>query len=147
MPATSLADAMERVSILANARRALNQGSPASLEIALGQVCDALRAQKEPRSIAVSLEVMDVTGLPETYITTIALVVNELATNAIKHAFEEGMSGHIRVSITEKRGGEAVILVDDDGLPMPEPGESGLGMRIAKKLMGSIGGIFILPQP
>lgn len=141
----ALADAMERVSVLAHARRAFHQERPATLELALRQVCDALHAQAEPRSIAVSLEAADVQGLSANHITTVALVVNELATNAIKHAFEEGKSGHIRVIITGMRGGEAVVLVDDDGLPFPEPGGNGLGMGIAKRLMASIGGLFIPP--
>jgi two-component sensor histidine kinase len=41
-------------------------------------------------------------GLSVTQITTLALVVNELMTNAIKHAFQEDKSGHIRVSIVER---------------------------------------------
>jgi two-component sensor histidine kinase len=143
----ALTDAMERVSILAHARRALHQERPATLEVALCHVCDALRAQAEPRSIAVFLEAAEVNGLPANHITTIALVVNELATNAIKHAFEEGKSGHIRVTITGNRSGETVVHIDDDGLPFPEPGGNGLGMGIAKRLMASIGGLFIPPPP
>jgi two-component sensor histidine kinase len=110
-------------------------------------VCDALRAQAEPRSIAVSLEGSEARSIPANHITTIALVVNELATNAIKHAFDAGRSGHIRVTIIGKRGGETLVLVDDDGLPFPEPGGNGLGMGIAKRLMASIGGLFIPPPP
>jgi two-component sensor histidine kinase len=143
----ALSDAMERVSILAHARRALHQERPATLEVALSQVCDALRAQAEPRSIAVSLDAIDVRGICADHITTVALVVNELATNAIKHAFEEGKSGHIRVTITGKSNDEAVVLVDDDGLPFPDPGGNGLGMGIAKRLMASIGGLFVAPPP
>jgi two-component sensor histidine kinase len=141
----ALSDAMERVSILAHARRALHQERPATLEMALSQVCDALRAQAEPREISVSLDATDVRGICADHITTVALVVNELATNAIKHAFEERKSGHIRVTIIGKRDGEAVVLVDDDGLPFPDPGGNGLGMGIAKRLMASIGGLFIVP--
>jgi two-component sensor histidine kinase len=144
----ALADAMERVSVLAHARHALHQERPATLEVALRQVCDALHSQAEPRSILISLEVVhDGQSLPANHITTVTLVVNELATNAIKHAFEEeGKAGHIRVTITAQCG-ETVILVDDDGLPFPEPGGNGLGMGIAKRLMASIGGLFIPPAP
>lgn len=143
----ALTDAMERVSILAHARRALHQDGSATLELALRQVCDALRAQSEPRSITVSLKGADVPELPDGHITTIALVVNELATNAIKHAFEEGKSGHIQVTIVEAQGSEIIVLVDDDGLPFPEPGGSGLGMGLVERLMASIGGRFIPPPP
>ena len=72
-------------------------GAPANVsQAALRQVCEALHAQAEPRSILISLEAKhEVQGLSPTQITTLALVVNELATNAIKHAFEEGKSGRI----------------------------------------------------
>jgi two-component sensor histidine kinase len=143
----ALSDAMERVSILAHARGALHQERSTTLEVALSQVCDALRAQAEPRAIAVSLDATDVRGICADHITTVALVVNELATNAIKHAFEEGKSGRIRVTITGKRDGDAVVFVDDDGFPFPDPGGNGLGMGIAKRLMASIGGLFIAPPP
>ena len=144
----ALADAMERVSILARARSAMHQDRSPSLQMALQQVCDGLRAHAEPRSILIEFGAAnEVYGISAAQITTLALVVNELMTNAIKHAFEEGKSGHIRVSIIKRSGCEAVILVDDDGLPFPEEPNSGLGMGIATRLMASIGGLFITPKP
>lgn len=145
----ALADAMDRVSILARARSALHRDRPPSLEAALRQVCEALGAQAEPRSILISLEVhQEVRGLSAPQITTLALVVNELITNAIKHAFEEGGSGHIRVTIRRNGNRDVTVLVDDDGLPFPETASGeGLGMGLAKRLMASIGGLFIPPSP
>ena len=85
-------------------------------------------------------------GLSATQITTLALVVNELATNAIKHAFEEGKAGHVRVSIRRDGARDVTVIVDDDGLPFPEAASGeGLGMGLAKRLMASIGGLLILP--
>lgn len=143
----ALTDAMDRVSILARARRAMYQDQPSSLETALRQVCEALGAQAEPRSILISLMALhDVRGLSAPQITTVALVVNELITNAIKHAFEEGRSGHIQVTISRNANRNVTILVDDDGLPFPEAASGeGLGMGLAKRLMASIGGLFIPP--
>ena len=144
----ALADAMERVSILAQARNAMHAERTPSLQAALQQVCAALRAHAEPRSILISLDGQsDERPLSVTQVTTIALVVNELMTNAIKHAFEEGKPGHIRVSIVERSGCQAAILVDDDGLPFPELSSGGLGMGIAKRLMASLGGLLITPPP
>lgn len=145
----ALADARDRVSILARARSAMHRDRPPSLEAALLQVCEALGAQAEPRSILISLEARhEVHGLSAPQITTLALVVNELTTNAIKHAFEEGESGHIRVTISRNGNRDVTILVDDDGLPFPETANGeGLGMGLAKRLMASIGGLFIPPSP
>ena len=146
----ALTDAMERVSILARARSAMYRERPPTLQAALRQVCEALQAQAEPRAILISLEAAhEVHGLSAIQITTLALVVNELATNAIKHAFEEGKSGRIRLSIRWNNTREVAILVDDDGLPFPEltGNGDGLGMGLVKRLMASIGGLLIPPPP
>ncbi|WP_443019564.1 ATP-binding protein [Sphingomonas phyllosphaerae] len=81
--------------------------------------------------------------------TTLALVVNELTTNAIKHAFREGGSGIIRVMISRTGAGDLVIIVEDDGVPFAGAVDSntGLGMGLSKRLMASIGGLFIPPPP
>ena len=73
--------------------------------------------------------------------------MNELATNAIKHAFEEGKSGHIRVTISRNDSRDVIIIVDDDGLPFPDANGNGegLGLGLAKRLMASIGGLLIMP--
>ena len=144
----ALTDAMERVSILARARSAMHRERQPSLEAALRQVCEALHAQAEPRSILISLEARhEVHGLSPTQITTLALVVNELATNAIKHAFEEGRDGHIDVSISDNGNRDVTAIVDDDGLRFPDAGcnGDGLGMGLTKRLMASIGGLLIPP--
>jgi len=48
-----------------------------------------------------------------------ALVINELISNAYKHAFREKQSGTIEVSITADGGGEISIMLRDDGIGMP----------------------------
>lgn len=145
----ALTDAAERVAVLARARGALHRDRQPSLGGALRQVCEALCAQAEPRGILISMQVeQEVHGLAPNQITTLALVVNELATNAIKHAFEEGKTGRIRITAGGIRGRDVTVIVDDDGLPFPEltsPAGDGLGLELAKRLMASIGGLFIAP--
>ena len=146
----ALADAMGRVAVLARARADLNQRRQLSLDGALRQVCEALHSQAEPRSILVSMQVEhdEVQDLAPDHITTLALVVNELATNAIKHAFEEGKSGHISISVRRDGERQAVITVDDDGLPFPEADnakEGGMGLGLVKRLVASADSVFIQP--
>lgn len=147
----ALADAMERVAVLARCRSTLYRDRHLSLEAALRQVCEALHAQAEPRSIRVFLTVAEeVDGLSSTQITTLALVVNELATNAIKHAYEEGKSGQIEITLGRNGGQDVIVIVDDDGLPFPDSkyaAADGLGLGLSKRLMASIGGLFIMPLP
>ncbi len=145
----ALSDAMERVSILARARGASRAGEQPSLESALRQVCDALQAQGEPRSIRVSLRGgHEVDGLSPNQITTLALVVNELAVNAMKHAFEDDRSGQIQVSIGKNVARDITVIVDDDGLPFSqtEPDVGGLGMGLVTRMTASINGVFVPPQ-
>lgn len=144
----ALADVMERVAILARARSAQHRERTLSLEAALRQVCEALQPQAEPRSILISLEARyEARELSAAHTTTLGLVVNELTTNAIKHAFDDGGSGVIRVSIGRNASGDVVIVVEDNGRPFTDAlaGSEGLGMGLAKRLMASIGGLFIPP--
>ena len=146
----ALSDAMERVSVLARSRAALNHQSQHSLGAALLQTCEALHAQCEPRSILLSLELAtEGRTLSPSQITTLALVVNELATNAIKHAFEADVPGHISIKAHERDGRNIIVIVDDDGLPFPELEGDGtrLGLGLVKRLVASIDGVFIPPPP
>jgi two-component sensor histidine kinase len=146
----ALTDAMERVSVLARARSTMHGDRHPSLAAALRQVCEALHAQAELRSILVSLQVTeDVDGLTPNEVTTLALVANELATNAIKHGYKDGRAGHIRVTLGRTSAGDISVTVDDDGLPFPEvdrPNHNGLGLGLVKRLTASIGGLFIPPK-
>jgi two-component system, sensor histidine kinase PdtaS len=65
------------------------------------------------------------------------LLVNELVTNAIKHAFPGGRAGRVRIRLSAGAGGDegaAVVEVDDDGVGLPPgrgPGQGpGLGMQL-----------------
>ena len=145
----ALTDAMERVSVLARSRAALQHQKHLTLATALRQVCEALQAQAEPRSILISCEIAQENySLSPAQVMTLALTVNELATNAIKHAFAQGKSGRIRISAREDDR-NLTVIVDDDGLPFPKPTEgkgNGLGLGLVKRLIASIGGMLISPS-
>ena len=72
------------------------------------------------------------------------LLVNELVTNAVKHAFPEQRSGHIEVSLAALDARHCVITVADDGVGLPEgvaPGISrSLGMQLIPLLADQAGG-------
>lgn len=76
--------------------------------------------------------------------TTLAVVLGELVSNAIKHAFEGRDGGTISVSFT-MTGGVPVMAVEDDGIGFdetdnPSARRAGLGSMIIENLSRQYGG-------
>lgn len=74
----------------------------------------------------------------------VALVVNELATNAIKYAYPDGREGRIAISLRLVDRDKAEIVVADDGVGLP-PGHDletspGLGAALVQGLMQQVAG-------
>jgi PAS domain S-box len=75
------------------------------------------------------------------------LLVNELATNAVKHAFPDGRRGKVRIELRRAGEGSALLVVEDDGVGFgssgsrrEEGGPEPMGLRLASALAGQIGG-------
>ena len=70
------------------------------------------------------------------------LIVNELITNALKHAFVGREQGNIRIVLTNSHGG-ALLQVSDDGVGIPEnidiQQSETLGLQLVYLLAGQIG--------
>ena len=45
--------------------------------------------------------------------------MNELISNALKHAFPDGRHGQLQVELTESPDGQLVLAVSDDGVGLP----------------------------
>lgn len=74
---------------------------------------------------------------------SLALVVTELVTNAIKYAFPEQRSGTIRLCL-ERNGDTIVLTVADDGIGLPDDFDparrTSLGMKIVTALVRQVRG-------
>ena len=68
------------------------------------------------------------------------LIVNELITNAIKHAFPDGRSGTVCVSLEEEDEHRLRLTVEDDGIGFRQPRSSGTGQRLVTALAQQLGG-------
>jgi len=74
----------------------------------------------------------------------LALIVNELVTNALKHAFPGGRKGTITLDCHSAGEGAFVLIVRDDGTGFPEnrdiASEESLGLVLVQALTTQIGG-------
>ena len=71
----------------------------------------------------------------------LALILNELLTNAIKHGFPEPGSGHIQVAISTA-GDKGALSIRNDGVVVDHKqlDTTGLGLQVVKTLARQIGG-------
>lgn len=66
--------------------------------------------------------------------TALTLVVNELAQNALEHAFVGRSAGQIEISLGTSPD-EIIVLVSDDGIGLPAELTHGLGLELATMLV------------
>jgi len=71
-----------------------------------------------PIAIALEVDLADV-SLPVHQAIPCGLILNELITNAVKHAFPGGRSGTIRVVLTNLPAARLRLSVSDDGVGLP----------------------------
>jgi PAS domain S-box-containing protein len=74
----------------------------------------------------------------------LGLIINELVSNALKHAFPDGRPGRLSVLLREGEGGRAVLTVADDGVGLPADLDvtrtPGLGLQLVVTLVEQLGG-------
>ncbi|MGD9867015.1 MAG: sensor histidine kinase [Hyphomicrobiales bacterium] len=77
---------------------------------------------------------------------SLGLILNELISNACKHAFAKGKDGRVRISLKRENGGErrVILTVADNGKGLPDgfqlSSDGSTGLRLIKALTRHIGG-------
>jgi two-component sensor histidine kinase len=89
--------------------------------------------------------------LPTDMVAPLALIANELITNAWKHAYPPGSLGSVVVDF-ESPGALVRLSVSDRGVGLPDgfspTASTGLGMRLVQALVRQLGGTFhVEPAP
>lgn len=78
------------------------------------------------------------------------LIVNELASNSLKHAFPEGRQGTITIGINQNSTGQNVLTVADNGIGFPAgldfKNTASLGLQLVTVLSGQLNGVIELVQ-
>jgi two-component sensor histidine kinase len=139
----ALREAGERLQAVAAVYAALapsSQGlATVRLQDQLEEICGQIRRGILPEGIVLETELEPIL-VPHESAVAIGIVVNELVTNACKHAFPDGR-GSIAVRCARDRNG-ARIEVEDDGRGMPTGPErrSGLGTRLVAAFLQRVRG-------
>ena len=115
----------------------------------LRALCDSFLygIQDQPK---ISLEVSRPCVIPAKQATPLALIANELITNALKHAFAPGQPRSITIHCTIQPDGALVLTVADDGRGLPSGFDvgthGGFGLRLVQTLTRQVGGQFCIQQ-
>jgi len=128
---------LERIEALSTVHRRLYQSKDVTRfdvsDFARDLVSDLLAASGRPQ-ISSKLDLEPIV-VPADKATPVALIVNELVTNALKHAFrDETTPGSIGVKMSQPDG-HLLIEVSDDGVGMDgNVGDGTFGMRLIRQL-------------
>jgi two-component system, sensor histidine kinase PdtaS len=139
-----LDEAIEQVKVMGRVHGRLRAGEHEALvdsEGFFGELCNDLKVSVA-RGHPVSVECKaDSILMCMDQAMSLGLIVNELVTNAIKHAFPHGRSGRIRVAF-EVLKDELRLCVEDDGVGFRTPVRKGTGMgqNLVSGLTGQLAG-------
>ena len=72
------------------------------------------------------------------------LLLNELVSNALKHAFPDGRDGYVRVTLDAGPNGQYTLIIADNGVGMSREADiahtSSLGLQLVETLVRQLGG-------
>jgi PAS domain S-box-containing protein len=144
----ALRDSETRVRSMALVHQALHQSQDLARIDFAGYVRSLIRYLEtsyhaQPSDVAISIDVDDISLSIDTAIPC-GLVVNELVSNALKHAFPDGRAGEIRIECRIESGGQCRLMVADNGIGFPEdldfPGTASLGLQLVSGLVSQLDG-------
>jgi two-component system, sensor histidine kinase PdtaS len=141
----SLDEAVEQVKVMARVHRRLRaRDQDVSLDSAtyIRELCGDLDEMAHGRPIMIECEV-DSRPLGMQQAVLLGLILNELVTNAVKHAFPDSRTGRIRVRL-EALNAQLRLSVDDDGVGFDRSARTGVdvgqGQALVLGLTHELGG-------
>lgn len=109
---------------------------------------DGYGAERRGVSLEVRTEILEIDmkrAVP------LGLIVNELITDSLKHAFPEGRRGTVVLSLARGEGSAVVLTVSDDGVGLPEGfdlgSSKGFGITLVDMLRNQIGARLEIGKP
>jgi two-component sensor histidine kinase len=101
------------------------------------KICEELRNLYRT---TVKMSVSGMEELPLDVAAPLGLIVNELLSNSLKHAFDKDAQGVIGITLDTDET-SYYLEISDNGVGLPEPYLPSLGMRLVKSLVHQIGGV------
>ena len=107
----------------------------------LREIGEELARSLAPPTVTLSCD-LEPLRLQISQATPLALIVNELVTNAIKHAFPDDRQGQVSLRLAAQDNGCVAVTVADDGIGACEgrPAWRGSGSGIVQALVGQLNG-------
>lgn len=131
-----------------HARMAASNGDEADLRTVVTSIVDTLTASIADSDVATELDIEPVKVNRTTCFHT-GLLVGELVTNSLKHAFDGVNAPRIRISARDRGDGTLRLEYADNGAGLPEAQEPGakptIGMLIIRDLPARMGGDYEMP--
>jgi two-component sensor histidine kinase len=108
----------------------------------LRELCEQMRRGLSHDGVQMQCDMADLTASTEKAIF-ISIIVNELVTNALKHAFRDMPDGVIRIVSKQDAKGAAIVVEDNGGGLDPQRPRrpSGLGTRLVERFVSQIGAV------
>jgi len=152
IPKEALKASMERINTIALVHEFLSKDADVKMintrEVLKKLVPMVAAANARPASnIDVSLHATDI-FLTSKKVTSLALIVNELVNNAMRHAFKRGDTGKVIV-LLKKRNEQILLQVKDDGMGLPKgfslEKDASIGLEVSRTLAErDLNGLFSL---
>jgi len=131
----AIADAHDHFQLMAHNGRVEMRGY---LETLCSHLGDSLR---DVRPIAVRAEADEV-YLRTEHAIPLGLIVNELVTNALKHAFPDGRDGVVTV-VLKNEPPSLALIVQDNGIGCPAGKEEHIGSRLMRLFVQQLGATIV----
>ena len=96
-----------------------------------------------PEQIKISMDIRTLTLDPQSAVLS-GLILNELLSNALRHAFPDGRKGEITIDSHVRVGAVVVMNISDNGVGLPQDFDltrvSTLGLRLVRQLTRQLKG-------
>jgi two-component sensor histidine kinase len=137
-----LLEAAGRVRAMALVHERLYQSGTLSvivLDVYVAELCDRLAgaASAQQRGIAVRVEAEPAQAGLDVAVP-LGLLLNELVSNSLKHAFPEGRHGTIQVRLAHVRPNAMQLTVTDDGIGLPPRFDRTSAQTLGLKLVSAL---------